>query len=65
MQNIDFIPDFKKKDIQDFYHKWYRPSMQSLVIVGDIDPNEMEKKNCSLHLTPPICIVFNGGKGFV
>ncbi len=44
MQDIDSIPEFKKKDILNFYHKWYHPNLQSLVIVGDIDPNKMEEK---------------------
>ncbi len=45
----------------DFYKKWYRPELMTLVIVGDIDPKAMEEKirkafadlsNSSNH-TPP------------
>ncbi|HMR20455.1 MAG TPA: pitrilysin family protein, partial [Sphingobacterium sp.] len=28
----------------NFHKKWYRPDLQSIIIVGDIDPQEMEKE---------------------
>jgi zinc protease len=31
-----------RKRIMDFYNKWYRPDNAHLVIVGDIDPKELE-----------------------
>ncbi|QEC78908.1 M16 family metallopeptidase [Mucilaginibacter ginsenosidivorax] len=36
------------KEIRDFYHDWYRPDLQALVIVGDIDVNQVEKEIKSL-----------------
>ena len=35
--SIDVINNFPYKDIRDYYHKWYRPDLQGIVIVGDID----------------------------
>src|SRR5690606_22235398 len=32
------------KLIRDFKDRWYRPDLQSIIIVGDIDPQEMEKE---------------------
>jgi zinc protease len=29
--------------IKDFYKDWYRPNLQALIVVGDIDVNEMEQ----------------------
>lgn len=42
--SIDVIENFRREDILDFYRKWYRPDMQAVIIVGDIDPEEMESK---------------------
>lgn len=30
--------------IRDFYHKWYRPDLQGIIIVGDFNPDEMTDK---------------------
>lgn len=38
------ITGFKHQLIRDFHKRWYRPELQSIVIVGDIDPIEMEKE---------------------
>lgn len=42
--SIGVIENFRRDDILDFYRKWYRPDMQAVIIVGDIDPEEMESK---------------------
>ena len=34
---------FKRPVIQRFYNDWYRPNLQALVVVGDIDVNSIEK----------------------
>jgi zinc protease len=40
----EVIDTFKPATLVDFYHKWYRPDMQALVLVGDFDLDKMEKK---------------------
>lgn len=42
--SIGVIENSGRDDILDFYRKWYRPDMQAVMIVGDIDPEEMESK---------------------
>lgn len=42
--SIDVINNFPYKDIRDYYHKWYRPDLQGIVIVGDIDVDMVENK---------------------
>ncbi len=41
---IDIIRNFPYSEIRDYYKKWYRPDQQGIVIVGDFDVAEMEKK---------------------
>ena len=42
--SIDVINNFPYKDIRDYYHKWYRPDLQGIVIVGVIDVDTVEAK---------------------
>lgn len=37
------LTSFKPEIIRRFYHDWYRPDLQALIVVGDIDVNEAEK----------------------
>ncbi len=41
---VEVIQDFKHETLRDFYHDWYRPDLQAIVIVGDINPAEAEAK---------------------
>jgi zinc protease len=36
--------NFKPEELRDYYHQWYRPDLQGVIIVGDIDVNEIESK---------------------
>lgn len=38
------LRNFKPKEIRDFYDQWYRPDLQAVIVVGDIDPVAMEQK---------------------
>lgn len=38
------LDNFKRPTIARFYHDWYRPDLQALIVVGDIDVNAMEKE---------------------
>lgn len=42
--SMDVVNNFPYKDLRDYYHKWYRPDQQGIVIVGDFDVDAMEKK---------------------
>lgn len=41
---LEVINGFKPHEILDFYHKWYRPDLQAIVVVGDFDADQMETK---------------------
>lgn len=40
----EIITNFDPKVIRDFHQRWYRPDLQSIIIVGDIDPIQIEKE---------------------
>lgn len=42
--SIDVINNFPYPVIRDYYSKWYRPDLQGIIIVGDINVDEMEAK---------------------
>lgn len=40
----EILENFKYDKIVSFYKDWYRPDLMSVIVVGDIDVAEMEKK---------------------
>lgn len=38
------LKNFKYATLESFYRQWYRPNLMAVVVVGDIDPAEAEKK---------------------
>ena len=42
--HLDVINNFPYQDIRDYYAKWYRPDLQGIIVVGDIDVDQMEQK---------------------
>ncbi len=41
---LEVIDNFKHDELRNYYHKWYRPDLQGIVIVGDIDPDKVEAR---------------------
>ncbi len=37
------LDNFKRPTIARFYHDWYRPDLQALIIVGDVNADSLEK----------------------
>lgn len=42
--SMDIVDHFPYNDLRDYYHKWYRPDLQAIIVVGDIDVDKIEKK---------------------
>lgn len=41
---MEVVMHFKPEVLREYYKKWYRPDLQGIIVVGDFDPVEMEKK---------------------
>ena len=42
--SIEVIENFKPDELRAYYKKWYRPDQQAVIIVGDVDMAEVERK---------------------
>ena len=38
------LKNFSYATLERFYRNWYRPNLMAVIVVGDVDPAEMEKK---------------------
>ena len=41
---VEGLSTFPPQELVDFYQKWYRPDLQAVIVVGDFDVDEVEKK---------------------
>ena len=42
--HLEVINNFSPDALRDYYNKWYRPDLQAVVIVGDVDVNVIESQ---------------------
>jgi zinc protease len=47
------INHFTPETIRNFYHRWYRPDLQAIVVIGNFDASVMEEKVKKLFNTIP------------
>jgi len=52
----EVVSGFAHDALRAYYHKWYRPDLQGIIIIGDIDVNEVEShlKNIFEDIPAPI-----------
>lgn len=41
---MEVVMNFPYQDLRDYYHKWYRPDNQAIIVIGDFDVNQMEAR---------------------
>ena len=39
---MDVVMNFKPQTLRDYYEKWYRPDLQGIIVVGDVDVDAIE-----------------------
>lgn len=42
--HIEVVDTFRYDVLRDYYRRWYRPDLQGIIVVGDINVDEMEAK---------------------
>lgn len=40
----EFLRTFDGQELRDYYRRWYRPDLQAVVIVGDFDAEDIERR---------------------
>lgn len=41
---MDIVMNFPYDDLRQYYKKWYRPDLQAIIVVGDVDVDAIENK---------------------
>ncbi len=41
---MEVVDNFSHQEIRDYYKKWYRPDLQGIIVIGDIDVDAVEAK---------------------
>ena len=50
---MDVVMNFKPQTLRDYYEKWYRPDLQGIVVVGDVDVDAIEAQIKKLFADVP------------
>ncbi|MBO4328512.1 MAG: insulinase family protein, partial [Bacteroidales bacterium] len=40
----EVVANFDHQFLRDYYHKWYRPDLQGIIVIGDIDVDQIESR---------------------
>lgn len=57
---MSVVDNFKPEELRAYYEKWYRPDLQGIIVVGDIDVDQVEAKIKSIF--SPIVMPENAAK---
>lgn len=50
---MSVVDHFKYQALRDYYHKWYRPDNQCIIVVGDVDVDKIEAQIKKLWANVP------------
>ncbi len=51
--NVEVLKTFQPETLRSFYHTWYRPDLQAIVVVGDVDVDRIEQQIKDLFASIP------------
>ncbi len=51
---LDIIDNCEYETLKSFYRDWYRPDLQAVIVVGDVDAKEMETKIIEMFSDIPV-----------
>ncbi len=54
--DMKVVNGFKYQELRDYYHKWYRPDLQAIAVIGAIDVDAMEQKIIELFSKIPAAV---------
>lgn len=52
--SMDVVMHFPYQALRDYYDKWYRPDLQAVIVVGDVDVQRMEQQIKTLFSDIPM-----------
>ncbi len=52
-EQINSLKGYSSKELRNFYYQWFRPDLQAVFVVGDVDPAKVETQIKSIFATIP------------
>ena len=53
VDQINNLAGYSSKELRNFYYQWFRPDLQAVFVVGDVDPAKVETQIKSIFATIP------------
>ena len=51
---MEVVDNFPYQALRDYYHKWYRPDLQAIIVAGDVDADYVEQQIATLWKDIPL-----------
>lgn len=51
---MEVVDNFPHQALRDYYHKWYRPDLQAIIVAGDVDADYVEQQIVELWKDIPL-----------